>query len=139
MSGYVKNVIIKTQFDGDTVTAVMRPISLIDRIELEDQVPYKSDAPEVRGTKSALLAPKLPAIVASYLVSIEGLRDNSGEPLGHEIITRDGYFSDLTGTLFRDWFAQRAPKDPTPPAAATTDASADSRSPSESPKSASAG
>jgi hypothetical protein len=143
VSGYLKNVTVKTVFDGDSVTAVLKPISFLDRVRIEDKLPSRDDSKEIQEQKrksaSEWLTKEIPQILGGYLVSVDGLKDAEGAPIAKEAVLLDGYFTGLVGVIYQEWFAQRAPKDPTVPAGITADASAIALSPSESLKSASAG
>jgi len=143
VSGYLKNVTVKTVFDGDNVTAVLKPISFMDRLRIEDALPSREDSKEVQAAKRKAarewLGREVNQILAPYLVSVDGLRDAEGAPVAKESVLLDGYFAGLVSTIYQEWFSQRAPKDPKVPADTTADVSTVSPSQSENLKSASAG
>jgi len=143
VSGYLKNVTVRTVFDGDNVTAVLRPISFLDRLRIEGELPSRDDSPEVQKRKRAaameLLSREIPQILNPYLLSVDGLRDAEGVSVSKETVLQDGYFMSLLASIYQEWFSQRAPKDPKVPADTTADVSTVSPSQSENLKSASAG
>lgn len=128
MSKYVRNPIVKVKFDGDDVSVVLTPITLEERFKLEDEMPDKTDSPEVKAEKNLKVFHLSRGMLKEHIQKIEGLRDAANVDIGVEEVFRDAYFRDLCSKIFRGWYALKEPVNPEVPASSSTDASEDSNS-----------
>jgi len=121
VSKFVKSTKYTTEFDGDQVTVMLRPLSLPDGLEMERLANPSSD-PD-------LLFTRLQDIVPRYVESIEGLRDAGGNLLTITDVASHRYFMTLLGDLGLALLKAAMNVDPSQPAAASAGLSAGSLSP----------
>lgn len=89
MSNYVRSIPFKTMFDGDEVTARIKPILRGDLLTLK---PTFSDGEELTNHAVAHgVAPLLP----KYVVDLAGLNDAAGAPIGLDVVCAEAFFSEL--------------------------------------------
>ena len=100
MSGYLRNVIYTGQFDGDTVTVVMRPLELGDALKLR-QLPADSDQVSV-----------LAELLSRYVLSVSGLRANDGTEVTKEEMLAGSYFAQLMANAAMELLNSASPKSP---------------------------
>lgn len=116
MSGYVKKVVVRREFEGDSVVVTLSPIRWPDRLDINDLIPADVEArkrpEELKKVTRASID-----IMSRYVLSVEGLFDLEKSPVEKDAVSRDAYFFDLAGDVFREWYSASLPQDPTPPAA----------------------
>lgn len=133
MSNYVRNPVVKCEFDGDSITVVLTPIEFAERLAIEDAMPFQDDTPEVRDVKHLDCATKSRVALRAHMKELTGLRDLAGVDIGIDEMFRDSYFENLVATIFRAWWKMRKPENPKAPASSSTGSS--EGSPSQPPMS----
>lgn len=89
MSRYVRNPTKTFEFDGDTVRAVLKPLSSLDLARLSGN---ETRADEVRVMSD---------ILKSNVIELSGLCDAAGVTVGVETVADDAYFVALAADIFR--------------------------------------
>jgi hypothetical protein len=96
VSKFVHQVKLTTPFDGDTVTALVRPMSFATALKFreltEDKVRMENELPAF-----------LQSALAEHLVSVEGLHDAGGNPIEKSVMVNSAYFLALVLELGRLW------------------------------------
>lgn len=105
MSSYVRSISFKTTFDGDEVTARIRPITRADALTLG---PLASEVPDATTLKADPLA-ALPAmtklvtecapLLPKYVTEFAGLKDAAGTPVGLDEVCEQVCFTELVVEL----------------------------------------
>jgi hypothetical protein len=103
VSGYLKTVVWKGEFDGDNVTVVMKPL------ELAESLKFKGMGKDTPMTE---FMPLVQEILPKYVISIEGLVDAGNSPVSKEEMLNAMYFNELWTKLFLHLTQHAAPKSP---------------------------
>lgn len=107
MSGYLKNITRTEQFDGDSVTAVLKPLALGTMLSVR--------AAAAGG--EAALAQEFQRILPGQIVSLTGLRDAAGEEIDVATLCSAAYFLPLVMALATHLVTEASPKNAQPPSA----------------------
>lgn len=99
MSKFVRNISITKQFDGDTATFTLRPMSYVTALKFNDM---RELSQEVQG-KYGLEA------LREHLVAVTGVTDAAGAPLGVEDILGAAYFIPLVSEVTAAWVQESMP------------------------------
>lgn len=105
MSNYLRQVVFKTQFDGDEVTLVMNPLPMADALRLRS-TPQTQEA----------VVTAFADILGRQLVSVAGLRAADGTDIPKEELLRDAYFTSLVTDAGSELFRHAMPQNPKQPA-----------------------
>lgn len=131
MSSYLSQVRVETNFDGDTIVAIMKPMTFGDLLIID---PLLVQLNEARSTLSrltniddrriveqqiadigTLMISKSYEVLPKYLVKIDGLFDATGAVLEPSIIFESGYFVQLISDLLTELRNRSTPSDPPRP------------------------
>lgn len=118
MSKYVKSIRVETQFEGDTVVAVFRPMDYPTALKFQSLV---EKAPTVVVTDddgrqretvqpTAEMADFFRDATAAHLESLTGLKDANGEAVSKDEVLQGAYFISLVTTLASAWAERSSPK-----------------------------
>lgn len=110
MSGYLKNITITEQFDGDTVNVALRPLDLADMLAIRA-------ATTGDGDREQALAQEFQRVLAKQIVSLSGLRDAAGGEIDVPTLCTAAYFVPLVVTLGTRLLTEAVPKNDQPPSA----------------------
>lgn len=99
MSKFVRSISITKQFDGDTVTFTLRPMSYVTALKFHDM---REGAQEEHGRFSL-------EALREHLVSVTGVTDAAGAPLGAEDLLGAAYFIPLVGEVTAAWVQESMP------------------------------
>jgi hypothetical protein len=102
VSKYVRNIRLETEFDGDHVVIVMRPLKFADLVILSTKIQEGE----------AALINEFVGMMKKYIISIEGLNDAEGGAIGIDDLG-DSYFAPVTAQAAVKCINASAP--PTPP------------------------
>lgn len=139
MSRYVRNQIIRSEFDGDVVVATVSPMTLEELLLIEDSIPFKDASAEEKKAGHAKVYDLSVEGLKKHCQKIEGLTDAAGAAVGSEEVFRDAYFKDLVTDIFKQWYAGRKPVNPKEPGSSSTSDSGESTSEPKTPTSATEG
>jgi hypothetical protein len=104
VSKYLRQIIFKTDFDGDTVTVTMNPMATVDALAFR------------AGESETGLAQALQPLMAKYLVSVEGLRAADGVDVSKDEFLSSLYFLPLLVQAGLELMNASRVQNPTPPA-----------------------
>ena len=104
MSKYLRQIIHKSEFDGDSVTVVMNPMNTLDALSIQG---FSSES----GVAS-LFQP----LMAKYLVSVSGLHAADGSEVSKDEFLTALYFLPLLAAAGMDLLNGSRIQNPTPPA-----------------------
>lgn len=107
MSGYLKNITVVEQFDGDAVTVVLRPLAMTTLLNIRSSTADGEDA-LIRAFQSML---------PGQIVSLSGLRDAAGAEITAEEVCTAAYFGPLVMSLGMTLLTEATPKNAPPPSA----------------------
>jgi len=122
LSRYVRNVIVKTSFDGDEVTVTLKPMTFADRLFIDQNVPEGALKDASREQRIAFATAARERCIPAVL-SIQGLKDADGQALGAEVLG-DAYFADLVSVVWQEWYRAASVADPKQPAGESSASSA---------------
>lgn len=120
MSKFVKATAFETTYEGDTVRALLKPLTLPDAIRLEDLVSDRSKADEFL----MFLVDLLPR----YVEEFDGLRDAGGGKLTINDVVGHRYFMDLLQQIGMALLRASLPQNPPKPAEESDESSAGNES-----------
>lgn len=128
MSSYLKQIRYETKFDGDTVVAVMRPLEFADLLTIDPLLTVTSEARDRMrdavsssdlkrledevGRAGAAVVNKALEVLPRYIISLEGLIDNEGQPITVQEVLGSGYFVQLVSELITTLRAKSTPGNP---------------------------
>lgn len=104
MSKYLRQIIHKSEFDGDSVTVVMNPMNTVDALSLQG----------VDGETSA--ATLFQPLMTKYLVSVSGLHAADGSEVSKDEFLTALYFLPILAAAGMDLLNGSRIQNPTPPA-----------------------
>lgn len=104
MSKYVRNIRFETEFDGDQVVIVMKPLKFADLVLL---------SASISGGETELVNEFI-KLLPKYIVSIEGLTDDEGQPVTATELG-DSYFAALTAQAAVKCITASSPPNPHKP------------------------
>lgn len=102
MSKFVRNIVIKQEFEGDTVTVTLLPLKYGAALRLRSAADEKVD-----GLKFVDL---LREILPEHVVSLEGLYDAGGGEVGAATVFEHAYFAVLLTNIGAAWLTESSPK-----------------------------
>lgn len=108
MSGYLKSIDVTEQFDGDTVTARLRPLSLAALLHVRTAA--------AKGGEEAMMV-AFQSVVPDHVESLSGLRAADGTELGVADLCASAYFLPLLSALGSRLLTDASPKNAQPPSA----------------------
>ena len=126
MSGYISKVVVRRQFEGDSVVVTLRPLGFFDKLRLEELFPERDATEEIKKKAQRALTHESFVLMADYIETAEGLFDQAGTAVPKDVLVRDAYFIGLLVEVFQEWFKAASPRDPQQPAAASSAGSAGS-------------
>jgi hypothetical protein len=88
VSNYVRSVPFKTLFDGDEVTARIRPVSRADVLSMTPKM-------TAEGLNIMTSADAVAGLLPKYVDEFAGLKDAAGAAVTLETVCEDAYFSQL--------------------------------------------
>lgn len=100
MSRYVRNPTRTFEFDGDSITAVLKPLSQLELASLGDAA---SRVDEVR---------TMGDVVERNVVSLSGIADADGKEIDVATIAREAYFVQLAADIFKALVEVSQPANP---------------------------
>jgi len=99
MSKFVRSISITKQFDGDTVTFTLRPMSYAAALQFHD---LREKTQEEQGKFSQ-------EAMREHLTSVSGATDAAGNHLGVEDLLGAAYFIPLIGEVTAAWVQESMP------------------------------
>lgn len=99
MSKFVRNISIAKQFDGDTVTFTLRPMSYVTALKFNDM---RELSQEEQGRFSL-------EAMREHLVSVTGATDAAGAPLEADDVFGAAYFLPLISEMTAAWVQESMP------------------------------
>lgn len=122
MSGYVRNVEVRVEFDGQQVRLVMKPLLRVDLFKLQALLPRGKDASQMSddeaGPAFEFYAERLPDYVIEANVT-----DAAGAPVPVAEWVSSSYFVGLVSEVMVEHMAKASPSRPlssgAPPAASS--------------------
>lgn len=116
MSGYVRDIVIKKTFEGDSVTLVLRPISFG---EMLDFTKYLQTGKDGKGKLDIPVndLPKLFSSMKPYVKTFTGLKTHDATDVTTDELFDAAYFSDFLTDALLEWITKGTPSNPPSPGA----------------------
>lgn len=99
MSNYVRSTLFKATFEGDEITARIKPIKRKDVLKLQpvfEKLPSKEELEKGAGGPELLdVATKLAEVLPEYVTEFTGLNDAAGAPIGLIEVCEESCFNIL--------------------------------------------
>lgn len=108
MSGYVRDIIIKRQWQGDDVTIVMKPAKFVDLMGFG-----KFD----RGTFAQEQLPAFSEKLKGYTKTLSGLKAHDASEISVDEFYENAYFIELVTEVLSEWLGKATPSNPPSPGA----------------------
>jgi|NOAtaT_6_FD_contig_61_1072674_length_745_multi_2_in_0_out_0_2 hypothetical protein len=102
MSKFVRNIVIKQEFEGDTVTVTLLPLKYGAALRMRGIVDGTGDA--------ARFVDVLREILPEHLVSFGGLHDAGGSEVESATVFEHAYFAVLLANIGMEWLKESSPK-----------------------------
>jgi hypothetical protein len=103
VSGYVRNIVVKKDYEGDKVTITLNPIGFGDALKLKGLDPK---------TLSETDFIPLMEILKGYVVALSGLKADDASDISVEELFSKAYFVGLLTEVLEEWLKKGTPKDP---------------------------
>lgn len=104
MSGYLRNIVHKQEFDGDEVVLTMTPVTLGETLSMQGKVTETE------------VAEALVPMVERHLVTLSGLKAADGTDVSKEEFLRSAYFTRLVVAAGVELLTNANPRNPKSPA-----------------------
>jgi hypothetical protein len=104
VSGYLRNIIYKGSFDGDSVEITMKPVTLGETLDMQGKTTERD------------IAESLVPLVREHTVSITGLKAADGMDVSIAEVFGSAYFTSLVLAAGMELLKNAAPKNPAQPA-----------------------
>lgn len=111
MSGYIRDIVIKTRWDGDDITVVMKPAKFVDLFRFTRYLVDGKVKIPVEELASVLEATK------SNVTSLTGLRTHDAKNVTVDELFGGAYFFELAQEIMAEWLAKASPANPPSPGA----------------------
>lgn len=108
MSQYVRNIIVKREFQDDKVTVTFRPVEFVDALKFKNIAADELSEDDVPGIFNKLKA---------YVISLSGLRADDGSDVTVDEFFSLLYFNELLLDVLTEWVSRGSPKNPRLPGA----------------------
>jgi hypothetical protein len=108
MSGYLRTKTVDIEFDGDTVTVQVKPMTLLDCAQASKVLSIESPRPEDVAEIVGKYVPK-------YTVAMSGLRDAAGQEIDIATVATDMYFLELATRILALTVQASVPGNPQKP------------------------
>lgn len=108
MSGYVRNIVIKREFEGDNVTIALKPAEFGDMLNFG-----KIDAKNLNKDELVLMFTKLKA----YVAGLSGLKAGDASDVSVDELFSAAYFTGFLTDVLAEWLEKALPANPSSPGA----------------------
>jgi hypothetical protein len=103
VSGYVRDIVIKRQFQEDAVTIVMRPVKFGDALKFSEIETGKLSPKD--------MAPFL-LDMKSYVKTLSGLKAHDASDVTVEELFESAYFLEFLTEVLEEWLDKSIPSNP---------------------------
>jgi hypothetical protein len=114
VSGYVRDIVIKKDWDGDKVTLVLRPVSFDDMLAVSNILVNGKAIIPVADLRTFL------ARMKPYTKTLSGLKAYDGSEVSIDELFDTAYFIELLTDVIAEWLEKGIPANPSSPGASLT-------------------
>ena len=103
MSGYVREIVVKREFQGDHVTIVLSPLKFADALKFSE-ADFKHLKPQELGP--------IVQDMKGYVKRLDGLKADDASPVAIDEMFESAFFSELVTDILTEWVERGLPQNP---------------------------
>jgi hypothetical protein len=103
VSEYVREIIVKRQFQGDNVTVVLKPVKFSDALKFSNL--------DVAKLSVAELGPMVQDM-KGYITKLDGLKAHDASDVTADEMFESAYFAELVTDVLTEWIGRGLPSNP---------------------------
>jgi hypothetical protein len=108
VSQYVRSIVVKRQFQGDSITVTFRPVKFVDALKFKN-----IDTNSMKDEDVSAIFEKF----KGYVEHLTGLRADDGSEVTVDEFFSQHYFFELLLDVLTEWISRGTPRNPSSPGA----------------------